>query len=402
MPSSQVWGTGRGQEQSVRARRREETFTISMRYAKRVSWLLIFPVPSVSLDQTQHSVSSHQTSQAMIVVFDTNIWLSELGLRSPAAAAARFYLKHHGARVAIPEVIRLEVEQNLTSRLMKHIDDIRTDYRQLLTAFGTLREIVLPDEGQVRQKIPELFESMQVERIDVPFTLDSARSSFLKTILKQAPSHQSQQFKDGVLWADCLSLAANDEILLVTADKAFYQDQTYSKGLSTNLREEAHGLPFGIRVLPAVAELLETVKTPIAIDPDALQAAFIEKHRDSVFVTLERQGFSLADRTAFAYNIFATEDPDVLFLDFTIEIQCDDVRGTGQTEARLRLKGDGSYMPASRAFTNLRNFGEHLTFKLPDGTRSEIRNAVGYADGIVIGHKQVINTVRYALPANEP
>jgi len=338
----------------------------------------------------------------MIIVFDTNIWLSELGLRSPTAAAARFYLKHHGARVAIPEVIRLEVEQNLTGRLMKHIDDIRTDYRQLLTAFGTLREIVLPDEEEVRKKIPELFESLQVECIDVPFTLDSARSSFLKTIFKQAPSHQSQQFKDGVLWADCLTLAANDEVVLVTSDKAFYQDQTYAKGLSATLRDEARGLPFGIRVLPAVADLLESVKTPIAIDPDTLQTAFIEKHRDSVLGTLERQGFSLADRTAFGYNIFATEDPAVLFLDFTIEIQCNDVRGNGRTDARLRLKGDGSYLPASRVFNSLRNFGEHLTFKLPDGTQSEIRNTVIHVDGLVIGHKQVSSIVRYALPANEP
>lgn len=338
----------------------------------------------------------------MIVVFDTNIWLSELGLRSPTASAARFYLKHHGAQVAIPEVIRLEVEQNLTSRLMKHIDDIRSDYRQLLTAFGTLREIVLPDEAQVRQKIPELFESVQVERIDVPFTLDSARNSLLKTILKQAPSHQSQQFKDGVLWADCLTLAANDEVVLVTADKAFYQDQTYSKGLSTTLRDEAHGLPFSIRVLPAVADLLDSVKIPIVIDQGALQAAFIEQHRDSVLGTIERQGFSLADRTAFSYNIFATEDPAALFLDFTIEIQCDDARGESRTEARLRLKGDGFYLPDSRVFKNLRNFGEQLTFRLPDGTQSEIRNAVIHVDGLVIGHRQVSGIVRYALPANEP
>jgi hypothetical protein len=338
----------------------------------------------------------------MIVVFDTNIWLSELGLRSPTAAAARFYLKHHGARVAIPEVIRLEVEQNLTGRLMKHIDDIRTDYRQLLTAFGTLREIVLPDEEQVRQKIPELFDSMQVERIDIPFTLDSARSSFLKTILKQAPSHQSQQFKDGVLWADCLSLAANDEVVLVTADKAFYQDQTYSKGLSATLRDEAHRLPFSIRVLPAVADLLESVRTSIAIDPDTLQGAFIEQHRDSILGTLDRQGFSLANRTTFSYNIFATEDPALLFLDFTFEIQCDDVRGNGRTDGMLRLKGDGSYLPTSHEFTNLRNFGEHLTFKLPDGTQSEIRNVVLHVDGIVMGHRQVSSIVRYALPSSIP
>lgn len=338
----------------------------------------------------------------MIVIFDTNIWLSELGLRSSTAAAARFYLKHRGARVAIPEVIRLEVEQNLTSRLMKHIEDIRSDYRQLLTAFGTLREIVLPNEEQVRQKIPELFESVQVDRIDVPFTLESARNSFLKTILKQAPSHQTQQFKDGVIWADCLSLAAIDEVVLVTADKAFYQDQVYAKGLSSSLSDEARDLPFNIRVLPAVADLLEAVKIAIAIDPDALQAAFIEKHRDSVLGTIDRHGFLLGQRTGFTYNFFATEDPAVLFLDFSIEIQCDDERGDGRTDARLWLKGDGSYLPESRTFTNLRNFGEHLTFKLPDGTQSEMRNAVIHVDGLVLGHKQVSSIVRYALPATEP
>lgn len=337
----------------------------------------------------------------MIVVFDTNIWLSELGLRSPKAAATRFYLKQNSARVAIPEVIRLEVERNLTTRLMTHIQDVQNGYSQLLTAFGTLPEIVLPDEKQVRQKIPELFDSMQVERIDVPFTLESARSSFLKTIFKEAPSHQSQQFKDGVLWADCLTLASNDEVVLVTADKAFYQEQTYSKGLNATLSHEAHSLQLRIRVLPAVENLLESVKTPIVINPDALQAAFIEQHRESVFGTLERQGFSLADRTALSYNIFATEDSAVLFLNFTIEIQCNDVRGDGRTDARLRLKGDGSYQPASRVFMRLRNFGEHLIFRLPDGTQGEISNTVIHLDGIVIGPKQVSSIVRYQLPANE-
>jgi hypothetical protein len=145
-----------------------------------------------------------------------------------------------------------------------------------------------------------------------------------------------------------------------------------------------------------------TLKTTIIIDPDTLQAAFIERHLESVLGTTEGQGFSLADRTAFSYNIFATEDPAVLFLDFTIEIQCYDVRGDGRTDARLHLKGDCSYLPDSCVFMNLRNFGEYLTFKLPDGTQSEIRNVVIHVDGIVIGHRQVSSTVRYALPANEP
>jgi hypothetical protein len=37
----------------------------------------------------------------MIVVFDTNIWKSNLFLQSPAAAAVRYYLKTTGARVGL-------------------------------------------------------------------------------------------------------------------------------------------------------------------------------------------------------------------------------------------------------------------------------------------------------------
>jgi hypothetical protein len=333
----------------------------------------------------------------VIVVFDTNIWLSELGLRSPAAAAARFFLKQRGARVAIPEVVRLEVEQNLTARLLEHIDGIRKAHRQLLTAFGRLREVVLPAEEDVRQKVPELFNSLQVECIDVPFSLDAARSSFLKTILKQAPSHQSQQFKDGVLWADCLSLLAQDEVVLVTADKAFYHEQTYTKGLSPSLQREAQHLPNALRVLPTVVDLLDALRTPIEIDTDALQAAFVEQFKQSVFGSLERHGFSLGERSACSYKVYATEDPALLFFDFAIEIQCVDSRGEGRTEALLRLKGDGSFVPAAEAFLNLRNFGEHLTFQMPDGTKEEMRNAVIYADGLVLGHREVSSVVRYAL-----
>jgi hypothetical protein len=54
---------------------------------------------------------------AMIVVFDSNVWLSELGLRFGAAAAAKFFLNRSGARLAVPEVVRLEVQHNLRARL---------------------------------------------------------------------------------------------------------------------------------------------------------------------------------------------------------------------------------------------------------------------------------------------
>ena len=49
----------------------------------------------------------------MIILIDTNTWISELGLNSPRGAATRFFIKQNKARVALPEVVRLETEHHL-------------------------------------------------------------------------------------------------------------------------------------------------------------------------------------------------------------------------------------------------------------------------------------------------
>lgn len=174
----------------------------------------------------------------MIAVFDSNVWIAELGLRSTLGAVARFYLKHTKARLALPEVVRLEVEHNLRNRLKEQITRIEDDHRQLLTVFGTLKALVVPDPSAIEAKVNELFGSLGIDVLDVPFSLASARSSFLQTINKLPPSDKTQEFKDGVIWADCLKLLEQDDVCLVTADKAFFQSREYGNGLSRTLAAE--------------------------------------------------------------------------------------------------------------------------------------------------------------------
>jgi predicted nucleic acid-binding protein len=79
----------------------------------------------------------------VIIVLDTNVWIAELGLRSQLGAVARFYVRHKQARLALPEVVRLEVEHNLRNRLKEYIAGIEANHRQLLTVFGTLKALVV-------------------------------------------------------------------------------------------------------------------------------------------------------------------------------------------------------------------------------------------------------------------
>ncbi|TXH44949.1 MAG: hypothetical protein E6Q92_03785 [Burkholderiaceae bacterium] len=333
----------------------------------------------------------------MIVVFDTNVWYKQLGLKSASSAAVRFFLKQHHAKVAIPEVVRLEVSHNLARRLLQHIESIRSEYRQLLTAFGKLREVVLPTEPEVHARIEELFASLGADVVEVPFSIDSARASFLKTISKLPPSQNSQQFKDGVVWADCLCLAQTDEVVLVTDDRAFYEDQKAANGLASNLRAEADNCPHEVRVLSSLSELLDAIQTPVLVDPDVLQRAFFAQYGDSVAGTLDRAGFELGKRTEVSFKPFATEQPARLFVQFSMSFACTDLTQEGRTEGSLLLSGDCSFEPATATVQEIRNFGEPLKFRMPDGALAERRNHVLFPDSGVLGHRVVTDITRYAL-----
>lgn len=337
----------------------------------------------------------------MIVVLDSNVWLSELGLRSGAAAAVRFFLNQSNAQVAVPEVVQLEVRHNLTNRLSTHAKEIRDNYRQLLTAFGKLREIILPTEGEIQAKVEELFASLGVQQQQIPFSLESARSALFKAIQKAPPCDKTQEFKDAVIWADCVTLLATDEVVLVTNDKAFYRDRAYEKGLAPNLLDETKNLPNQLRILPNLSDLLDVIQAPISLDEEQLQTAIFGAFGESINGTLARTEFSLGARQNVTYKLFATENPTELFLDFSMAISCSDAREEGRTNALLNLKGDGLYSPTERAYSALRNFGEHLAWVNADGTPQETRNHHLYASGIVIGHREVTHEIRYALPDNE-
>ena len=334
----------------------------------------------------------------MIVVFDTNIWLRELCLNSPAGAATKFFLKGKNAKIVLPEVVRLETEHNLRDKLTEFISKIEKNYKQLLTVFGKLKEVVLPDDKAVEEKVRHVFTDFGVNLIEIPFTFESAKSSFIKTIDGVPPNdRKSQQFKDGVLWADCVRLLEEDDVYLVTFATGFYKDHDFTKGLAENLKAEVSGARHILILLSSLSELLEEIRTEISVDVVILAGAFLSKNRESINGLLARNSFDLGEMQRVEKTLFATEQPESLYIKFTIEYECKDISDGDREDARLTLRGDGKYHANSGTFTDLRNFGEELTFKLKDGTEQRSLNYVAYMAGIVLGHKEVTHSVRYKL-----
>ena len=333
----------------------------------------------------------------MIVVLDSNIWISQLGLNSPVGTAVRFFIKNRKAQLALPEVIRLETENNLRDRLNGHISKIRENYSALLTAFGQLKEIVLPDESAVDKKVAEVFSSTGLEIRDVPFSTDSAKDSFVRTVRELPPCDRSQEFKDGMIWADCLKLLKEDDVILVTADKAFFQDRDYSKGLNKVLDEEARRATHSLRLLPSIEKLLDDIKVEVTLDEQLLVSSYLEQNGETVQQILGKNGFEAQSGPKVERKLFATENPSKMFLSFVIKFECKDVTKEGRFGGILSVRGDGFYNSDLRSFEQLKSFEEELKFKLEDGSEKQLRNVTLRIAGITMGHKEETYTVRYEL-----
>ncbi len=321
-----------------------------------------------------------------------------MALNSTLGAAVRFFIKQRSARLALPEVVRLEVERNFRKNLKEHVAKVRENHRQLLAVFGKLKEVVLPDNVEIENKIAEIFSAVGVELLHVDLSFESARSSFLKTIEGLPPSSdQNQQFKDGVLWSDCLRLLEQDDVFFVTTDTAFFHQRKYEEGLAKNLLAETTGMPHQLKTFRSLGELLIDIKTDVVIDEELLIQSFMKQHAQLVDDMLQRNSFRLEQAPEIKKTLYATELPTVLYIEFAIDIPCSDLSDQGRTGAVLHLKGTGSYDVQGGKYDDIRITGQELDFFLADGTSRQSRNIIIGAAGIVIGHRDVVHSVRYQL-----
>lgn len=290
----------------------------------------------------------------MYIVFDTNIWRSQLGFNSEAGAAVRFYIQQKGASVAIPEVVRIEVERRFALELQEQKKRIVDSHRQLLTVFGKLKEVVLPSDEEIRVKASKIIEELDVPMREIPFSLEAAKSSFLKTIHKLPPSsNNSQQFKDGVIWADCLELLKEADVYLVSQDKGFYENGKYEKGLASNFLDETKSYSHKLKLISDLSELLEDIRQEIEIDEDKLVESVLETSQDKIQKILEETEFSLGNSHDVTKKLFLTGNSTQLYIEFEILCHCLDATEQGRLDAGLKLKGFGSYETKKQKFLNI-------------------------------------------------
>ena len=333
----------------------------------------------------------------MYVVIDSNIWISELGLSTAKGLALQFFVKRQRGVIAIPEVVKREVEIHIRDALTVHCENIKKNHRQLLSIFGKLKEVVLPDEHEINECVAGLFEKVSADKRDIPFSIESANQSLDKVIRGIPPSGpKNQQFKDGVIWADCLALMEDDDVVLVTDDKGFYHNRQCEKGLAANLKQEAARRPHQLRVFSSITDLLEEIQEPVDIDASALVREFCGETQESFSRLLDQNGFETSGDPTVNVSSYVTEQMDHLYIEFEIVFRCNDITGGNRTQATLTLKGDATFETRDRIFSGFRNRGESLDFVDADGEQQR-KTVYLMAGNIVIGHRTVEHIVRHKI-----
>lgn len=330
----------------------------------------------------------------LVVVLDSNIWMQERMLRHSVGSAVRFFLHRSNARLVVPEVVRLEVELNLERELKELVSNLREGHKHLLSLVGQQKEQVLPSDEELRQIALDAFGNMGIEVFDNPFSLESARSSFEKCLRSEPPSGpKNQQFKDGVIWADCLALAKDSPVIFVTQDKGFYKDREYKRGLAENLAIEAKKVAHEISVVHELSSILERIRESIKIDYRSLDELHYRMIKERAERLVGSEGYTLGDLLGGEHSVFATDDPNVGYVEFSLRYQC--IHPT-QPEGLLVAEGECILNSTTGELSECRSRGEEFLFVSSEGEQQK-RNTVFGVGSIVLGHRTVKHSIRALL-----
>lgn len=280
----------------------------------------------------------------MFILFDSNVWISDLGLQSKNGAAVRHFARRREATVAIPEIVQLEVEEILTAHLMGLRKKIEDSYRQLLPVMRKLPKLHLPSEESIRKAVNNIIPDLDIPIRQIPFSEDVARSSMLKILREIPPSRaKNEQFRDGVIWAHCLDLLDEGNVYLVSKDKDFYELRDYNKGLAKALEQEVkqRSQTWQVKLMPCLSELLEEIRTPIEVNSDQIFKSVMAYRNEDIKELLTANGFDLCGFAKGEVACFATEEAQKIWVEFSFSHLCQDATGAGRDAGVLKLEGSG-------------------------------------------------------------
>lgn len=248
-------------------------------------------------------------SRQAFVLIDTSVWRAEPLLRTPLGAALLYYIRRTDSKIALPEVVELEISKQLHRAALEARSKAENSFRALQQIMGKMPEFKVPSDAEVDEAIKGRLDELSTLIERVPFTLDHARGAIQRVIDEIPPNaSKNQQFKDSAIWEAACELAKRRPVLFVTEDKGFFENRNPVKGLARELRDEVdRGID--IRVFAELAACLSAIQEVApTLDRDTVGRQLDEKVGVTIGEYLSRDGWTTAGSPTMELSVFATEN----------------------------------------------------------------------------------------------
>lgn len=207
----------------------------------------------------------NKTERQICIIVDTNIWYSSELLKSQEGASLVYALARQGGVIGLPEVVELELQQQVEEMGDKASKDYLRGGRTLTNLIGSsvIPIVPTPTKDDLKKALDARLTELSPVLVHVPLCIESVKDA-LKMVNANLPPNgpkNNQQFKDSVIWQDTLRLSEDYIVHLLTRDSGFFENRDLSKGLAPNLSNDCHDTT--IQVWSDLAQCLAAIRTDI-------------------------------------------------------------------------------------------------------------------------------------------
>jgi hypothetical protein len=246
----------------------------------------------------------------LAVLLDTNIWRADPLLRGADGAALLHYLHQMDHKLALPEIVEIELTKHLRLKANESAEKIDEGWRFLERIIKGRPDFTVPIPKEVGEALSNRLTELSSWIFRVPLRFEQMRGALDRIIAETPPNGpKNQQYKDSLIWEAVLELASTHRVGLVTMDGGFYVNT--KKSLADNLREEADATRFGVDIYNDIRTLLESLSTGAPQTNAELLASYLDPYvRPSIETAADALDFRLGERTQQDVQMYATGTPD--------------------------------------------------------------------------------------------
>jgi hypothetical protein len=289
-----------------------------------------------------------------IVFLDANIWISERLLKSAMGAAFLYSIRRIGGKIGLPDVTEVELIRGAATDGLKAVKSIENGFTIIQTLTGFRPDYQLPTsadfENKAKERVTELSEL--INKFDI--SLDQYRNAIKRVVDDVPPNKTREQYRDTLLWEAIRQISSPEiEIVFITKDSDFYQDNKFDRGLAKELVREIAELDGKISIYPDLESYLLAIKEKIPpLDNDNVALAISSFIFEDIRQYAVDRNIGLSSLAEYNMDAFLTEREGYLAITYELRYHAEDLDGTAQNVQFIQVTGKCFYLLSSSAISD--------------------------------------------------